>query len=194
MGTKGRDIVIWLYGLLMLMAAMALISGKILFGRVLFILALLNGFALLYFYAVYLPKAKKYSREELKLKTVVLLPIWNWWGKILTGSRINGRVKKTFEIHLNDIEGGEGGLAAYIKNYRRDLISIAGRDNMSGNLVIWESHLPPPSVFRKAIREREKIQKAYLKKGGYGIPYPPFVSLHLKANKKRIYRGAYYIE
>ncbi len=193
MGTKGRDLLIWIYILAILLSIALNLTGYLHYGSIFLDIALATFLPIAWFYFVTLKFASKKSKR-LGLDLIMLVPIYTWWAKIFTRRTlaIPETVRKGYEVHFRtDIP--EYSLQIYLQLLDKELTKIANMDDMVKALVLWESHIPVPSRFRKLITEQNKKNQAFYTKGGWGIPYPPFVSPHLRKNRRRIHKGAYYI-
>jgi hypothetical protein len=158
MGTKGRDIVFWLFALTGTGAA--LLRSKLLFWAALV-------FALLFFYhfAVERPRAIRESREK-GLRMAVLVPLWPFLARFLTGKKIAGKWGQAYEIHA------PADSKNFVRELERDLTFIE-RFYPRPALYLWETPAPVPAGIRKLIRDREKDGKAFWAKGPWPAPKAP---------------------
>ncbi|MEG6617496.1 hypothetical protein V6C27_13870 [Peptococcaceae bacterium 1198_IL3148] len=191
MGTKGRDVVIWLMmGIFAPLAIITLLLGNKSLGISLYTCYLLTIIPILWFYLVEVPNSKKIS-QDLELDFIILMPVNVSWVKLFTRKFTKYPIKKAYEIHLKT--NVHQNLSTYFENLDDDLLKILNNVNMQDTLVIWETPSPVPSRFRKLIKEKRLLNQAIYEKGGWGIPYPPFVNHYLKKYKNRVYHGAYLI-
>ena len=161
MGTKGRDIVFWLF--VLFLAGAALIKSKSLFWA-----ASGDACLLAVYYRLYVPLAIKQSRV-MGLKTVVLLPLWPTFAglyKYLTGGdSLYGSWGRAYEIHILNNEPDK-----FLKKVEDDLMMI--NSTMSG-VFYWETSAPVPAAFRRLIRQKILEGRAFWRKGTWPIPRMP---------------------
>lgn len=175
MGTKGRDIVFWLF--VIAVAGAALSGSKFLFWA-----AFLLTLFLVNYQVFYLPWSIKKSREK-NLEIVVLLPIW-WPFTLLYGSfvkrYISGKWRKAYEIHINCKDP-----IGLVSKLEKDLLLM--KDNMTG-LFLWETSAPVPARFKRLIKEYSKDKKAFWVKGSWPVPKMPLSGMQII--KKHVRHGA----
>lgn len=162
MGTKGRDIVFWLF--VLFLAGAALFKSKVLFWAA-------SGFACLLaaYYRIYVPAAIKRSRA-MGLKAVVLLPLWPGFAhlyRLMAGRRIAGKWKRAWEIHVT---GASPELDSFLRQLQADLARV--RHTKAG-LFYWETSAPVPSAVRRLIRDSTRQGRAFWRKGAWPVPRAP---------------------
>ena len=180
MGTKGRDICLWMFFTLIM--SCLLTNG--IARTVIFALALLMAMGILYYYTWYLSSAVRRSRD-LGLRLAILLPVNAFWAKLLLRlamERMNFR--GAYEVHIK--KGGKYALCDYLSLFTSDL-EIARR-TFPGSVFMWETSAPLPLFVRRLVRQGSVNGSAFLKSGGWPVPRFPFTELDLK--KGRVKRGA----
>jgi hypothetical protein len=180
MGTKGRDICLWLFFTLIM--ACLLING---IARIfIFAVALLMAMGIMYYYTRYLPGAIKRSRN-MGLSMIVLLPLNALLARLLLqldGERLSFR--GAYEVHIK--KGKKPALGDYLKLFTSDLEIV--RRACPGSVFIWETSAPLPLFVRRLVRQGSADGSAFLKNGGWPVPRFPFTELELK--KGRVKHGA----
>lgn len=184
MGTKGRDLALYLY------FAMALggMAGRLVgFPAMPFLLLtiLLAGLIVAY-YLFSVPKAEKHSRE-IGLKGVILLPLWRRWAGFLCFTakyKITGRYKQAFEVHVR-LPAGKGP-KEFLALLDADL-NLA-RAKLPGSLFIWETSAPLPGTIRALVRQGKERGTAFWKEGRW--PFLRFPGTGLDLRKGRVRHGA----
>jgi hypothetical protein len=180
MGTKGRDICLWLFFTLII--ACLAING--LARTVIFTVDLMVATGILYYYTRYLPGAIKRSRN-MGLTMVALLPLNTLLARLLLkldGERM--RFRGAYEVHIK--KGERHVLGAYLKLLASDLQIV--RKSCPGSVLIWETPAPLPLFVRRLIRQGSADGSAFLKNGKWPMPSFPFTGMELK--KGRVKRGA----
>jgi len=184
MGTKGRDLALYLYFGSFLIIAYLVITEKSKSYINLFVLILsLSCLYIVYYYAFYLPKAVKESRFE-GFNSLILLPMYNWWVKTLLmamGNNINITNQKAFELHLE--VPNEVGLQDFLMLFEEDLKLLLAKKQ--GALILWETHVPIPQRVRSMLRMEIKNGNAFWQKKRWPIPRPPFTYTNLNKQKAR---------
>lgn len=180
MGTKGRDIFLYLF----FMNAFVTVAGKLLGfpATPFFFVAFATGIVAL-LYIPYLSRARKWSRN-LGLQHVVLLPIPCRQAEILNllaGEKIKGQAKRAFEVH---VESPKLGLPEFLKVLSEDLALV--KEKLPGSLFIWETSAPIPSFVRLLIKEKRKRGEAFWKKGRWAVPHFPLTARNMKKDRVRI--------
>lgn len=183
MGSKGKDLCLWLFTGVFVLSLIA--------GPDLRFLALLSIFALYigYHYLVYVPRAVGES-GKIGLETVVLLPVCRPWVRFLlalSGRKIPYSFQRAFEVH---VAGAKSGLSNYLEDVASDLRMVQSK--FPGTLFLWETSAPLPSMIRKLVRGGKRDGTAFLDSKGWPIPRFPFTELDLE--KGRIRRGAIYLK
>jgi|GEM_PF-5693507 len=120
MGTKGRDIALWLY--------FAFSLGSII-KTILVYPAFVCLLALGYFYLFEKPRAILYRQMRL-------LPVNKYVAKLLIFNKIKGW-DDAYEVHINFTKKP---LKVQLKNIQQDICEIIGS---RPGLYIWESHINP---------------------------------------------------
>ncbi len=175
MGTKGRDIVFWLF--VLSITGATLLGNKSLFW-IAFVFALILGCYQVFYLTWSINKSRRGN-----LEIVVLLPIW-WPFTLLYGSfvrgYINGKWRQTYEIHITckDPRG-------LVSKLEEDLLFM--KDNMTG-LFLWETSVPVPARFKRLIKEYSKNKKAFWIRGSWPIPKMPLSGMQIV--KKHVRHGA----
>ena len=180
MGTKGRDVCLWLF--FTLIVACLLFSG--IARIVIFAVALLMAMGILYYYTWYLPGAIKRSRN-MGLSMIVLIPLNALLARLLLqldGERMSFR--GAYEVHIKN--GEKYALGDYLKLFTSDLETA--RRTLPGSVFIWETSAPLPLFVRRLVRQGSADGSAFLKNGGWPVPRFPFTELELK--KGRVKHGA----
>ncbi len=183
MGTKGRDLVLYLFFSNFLLVVTGSLLGFPVIPFSLIILSL--ACMLVYYYFVYFPKAKKYS-QKLGLRHVVLLPLnykWAVWLLFLAKRRFSLQSDKAHEIHINMTDSKSS--KEYYFLLDRDLQKII--ETMQG-LFLWETAAPIPASVRSFLRGQTMKGLCFWEKGQWPIARFPFTKLDLK--KKNIRRGS----
>lgn len=180
MGTKGRDIFLYLFFL----NAFVTVAGKRLGfpATPFFFVVLITGIAAL-LYIPYLSWARKWSRN-LGLKHVVLLPITCRQAELLillAGEKIKGKARRAFEVH---VESPKLGLPEFLKVLSEDLALV--REKLPGSLFIWETSAPIPSFVRSLVKEKRKKGEAFWIKGRWVVPHFPLTARDIKKDRVRI--------
>lgn len=186
MGTKGCDFFLWWsYASCVLMFLGIAIGYREPF---LFWHFMVPSLAFAWFHIIELPKAKKKSRK-MGLKVVCLVPINKHLARwlIVSKGRIKNTEKGAFEIHLNPkIKEGTTSIHQLLADIDHDLLII--KKKYPGFLFIWETFLPPPSKYRRYIKQLENRGCAIFQKGRWPIPKPPLAGRRIKTGHIR--RGA----
>lgn len=179
MGTKGRDVFLWLVFLSFLTLVVGFLAG--LPVRPLGFFVFFSGLAYFSFFP-YLSRARKRSRE-LGLRWVVLLPLHPRWAELLlslSGKELCREWEKAFEVH---VEAPPGVFPwEFVKGLSFDL-ELAARE-FPGCLFLWESHVPIPDFVRKLIREGWGLWE----EGRWFVPRFPLTARETKG--KKVKRGA----
>jgi hypothetical protein len=178
MGTKGRDVCLWLFFLLVLIA---FARGVAVYATPLAMFCLAFY---LYYNLLYLPGAIKRSRK-MGLNMAVLLPLNTLWARMLLwldGDRMNFR--GAYEVHIR--QGEKHALGEYLKYFTSDL-EIAQR-TFPGAVFMWETSAPLPLFVRRLIRQGSIDGSAFLKSSGWPVPRFPFTGTDMK--KGRVKHGA----
>lgn len=183
MGTKGRDIFLYLF----FFSAFITVTGRLLGFPVTFFfyLVLATGIAAV-LYIPYLGLCKRWSRR-LGLKCVVLLPVPLWQAKVLifmAGEKLKGRAKRAFEIH---IKSPNLGLSGFLKVLEGDLMTL--KEKLPNSLFMWETTAPVPASIRSLIKEKHRKGEAFWKEGRWAVPHFPFTARDMR--KGRVRFGAY---
>jgi hypothetical protein len=179
MGTKGRDICLWLYFALVFSSILASGTAR----TAIFAAVLLPAASFVYYCAWYHPKALRKSKE-LGMNAVVLLPMNTFWAKLLLyldGERMEC-FSGAYEVH---IKGCKQNMGDYLKKLSSDLDVAA--NTFPGALFMWETSAPLPLMIRRMIRQGSS-GTAFLKKGKWPVPGFPFTGRHLK--KGHVKHGA----
>lgn len=183
MGTKGRDLVLWLLVLLVPAAAVASLLGAD-YGAKAFWLALGCTAGLGVFERVTIPRARRRS-QAWGLKHVVLLPINRWWAALLLAAA--GRrmpwCERAYEIH---IPNSPSNLHDYLVEVEADL--LRAKDILPGCLFLWETSAPVPSRIRRLIRDLKKDGLAFWEPGMWPVPRFPLIPSQI--DKRHVRRGA----
>lgn len=187
MGTKGRDIVLYLYFLIFILIILeAIFSWGEGVKTLLFLLFMINLGLIINYYFNSTPRAKKASKKA-GFKILVLLPISLRWADFLV--RLSGQdlsaKRNAYEVHL-DIPKSKYELSKILELMDHDLRLLS--KNHQGDLILWETHVPLPNYIRQIIRTEIQKGNAFWKKGSFPIPKPPFV--YKKLDKKRSRYGA----
>ena len=177
MGTKGKDLVFWLF--------IVSISGAVTLKHIVFTwTALCFAFLLIIYYKFYIPKAIQQTKM-LGLKTIVLLPLWPGFTnlyRIMAGKTFGKG--KAYEFHIINAKP-----AGFLKNLENDLMVI--KHTVPG-VFYWETSAPVPAVIRSVIRQKIRDGKALWQKGTWPIPRAPGAAREIA--KKHCYVGAIYLE
>jgi hypothetical protein len=180
MGTKGRDICLWLFFALIMACLLA--NGAI---RIpIFAMALLMALGILHYYTRYLPNAIKSSRN-MGLNMIVLLPLNTFLARALLqldGERIS--FCGAYEVHIR--KGEKHALGDYLRLFTLDL-EIA-RMASPGSVFVWETSAPLPLFVRRLVRQGSADGSAFLKRGGWPLPKFPFTETDLQSG--RVKHGA----
>jgi len=179
MGTKGRNIVLWLLLISLGTVVIALIAGNRTAGQYFFLVAVTLVLFWIKFSFIDMPKARKKS-IEIGLEVIDLLPINPVWAKWLV--KKPWPVAYAYEIHLRLQVIPPKNL---ITGMERDLAYI--EQNMQG-LFLWETNIAVPHRIRRLIKRYESIELAVWETGTWPVPKPPLVGL--KPGKKPVRRGA----
>ncbi|OPY63681.1 MAG: hypothetical protein A4E56_00404 [Pelotomaculum sp. PtaU1.Bin065] len=183
MGTRGRDLALWLF----FIAATAYVTGWFCGRPVLtiFYLTLTAGVISLGYYPYEL-HARIKSRKG-GFKHVVLLEMWPWWAKWLirnSGCKVNKNISKSFEVHILTPKGIE--MTEFIRYLDRDL-KLAEKKYPNA-IFLWETTAPLPSYFRTQVRKKSKTGEGFWLAGGW--PLPRFPLVNGKSNKNgKLRRG-----
>lgn len=189
MGTKGRDILIWFSFMAIILSSALSLLGYSMAGRLFIFISVLSTLLIMWHLSKGMLRAEKNS-ARMGLNIVMLMPVYKWLALGFVMGKIKGNIKKAYEIHFRT-DVVKNSLNEYLQVLDRDLVMLSESTSMLGALVMWESHIPVPSRFRRLIRTKEAEKEAFYVKGGWGIPYPPFVNPMLKKNKSRVYHGAF---
>lgn len=186
MGTKGRDMALYGYfgGFILFLTAKWVKAGKGWETLSLFVM-LASLSILLHYFWIYVPKAKRDSKEA-GFCVLVLLPIYRWWANFLlwlAGKKIRA-VDMAFEVHV-EFEKPEN-LNTFLNLMSNDLRLML--EKYQNALMMWETHVPLPHIVRKVIRTEQAKGNAFWEKGSWPIPKPPFI--YLRLDRKRARYGA----
>ncbi|MBO8128247.1 MAG: hypothetical protein H0Z39_03485 [Peptococcaceae bacterium] len=192
MGTKGRDLLLWLFTLTSLVVlALSRYPSTLTWAKGLLWVAILSAGMILWFICYTLPKAHRDSRKQ-GFGTVVLLPVNRWWALLLiylSGERICGTPRRAYEIHiLFSKELSKLSIWEFLKRLEDDL--ILAKDSLPGCLFLWETPAPVPSTIRQLIRDLAVQGNAFWQTGRWPIPELPFLPSLLKKKKRHVHRGA----
>lgn len=176
MGTKGRDIAMWLLIITIPLVVSLLIMGQLILARILLSITLGATVWFLFFQYVTVPTALRTS-QIIGLHSVVLVPIDLWWAtRIMKRANMLGYCKRAYEIH---VLGTSDNIGDFTRNLDDDLKKIAIL-SLKDTLFIWETPAPIPWKVRKMIRDKVLESKAFWNEGGWEISRPPFISKPLK--------------
>lgn len=186
MGTKGRDMLLWLFIVVTIIALVAGAAGCRRLAAPLFWIQIVIALAVGYYYWVYRPRAIVASRAR-SLEVLVLMPVqrfWADWLLRLSGKRIRKKWLQAYEIHL--LPGPKRKLVPFLKALEKDL-TILEKD-MPGCLFLWETSAPVPCRFRHLIRELVPTGTAFWERGGWPVPRIPGISTGIV--KEKCHHGA----
>lgn len=173
LGTKGRDILIWL--LYAFLALSILTKSTILSTLTLLICTILIPFYLT------LPLTK------IRKDNLILMPIHVTLAKRLTRNRINLANSipvplKAYEIHV-DFKPNQ-----LIKHQWFDVAKKI--EKLPPGLYLWESFIPIPKRLQGQFDALQKQGLAFVEKGTF-LPRPPFIYLYRHKSKKPVSHGAF---
>lgn len=187
MGTKGRDMLLWLFIVVTLIALVAGAAGCRRLAAPLFWMQIVIALAVGYYYWVYRPRAIVASRAR-SLEVLVLMPVqrfWADWLLRLSGKKIRRQWLQAYEIHLQPgLNKSE--LVPFLKALEKDLMIL--EKDMPGCLFLWETSAPVPSRSRHLIRELAPRRMAFWERGGWPVPRIPGISRGIV--KKKCHYGA----
>jgi hypothetical protein len=178
MGTKGRDVGLWAFFVLVVVSMF--VRGVV--WRAVFMAMFCLAALFTYYCCWYLPGAVRRSRC-MGLEMTVLLPLNALWARLLLGKNIRAGYKEAFEVHLI---GQKHVLGDYLKLFTDDL--ELARKTFPGAVFMWESSVPLPLFVRKLIRQGSRDGSAFLQEGGWPVLSFPFTERDLR--KGRVKRGA----
>lgn len=184
MGTKGRDLSVWLVlgsGSLAVVTVPLSIKIAAIFMTI-FMLSLIG-------YVIFFRQCHQAQKRArgLGLKAIVLLPLPVWWARLIARYRVKGEIRGAFEIHLS--LKGLMPVTDIQKAINCDLDILAGLDSLTDCLFIWETHIPLPAKYRRLIRQLRETGAAVLEPGRWPIPSPPTMGVYLKRHKAHVKKG-----
>ncbi|MQL53971.1 hypothetical protein GFC01_17245 [Desulfofundulus thermobenzoicus] len=154
MGTKGRDVIMWL---IIINGAIALFTGSGILSCVEIVLCAA------FFYSIL------EARRAIKYEYIRLVPVNRHWAKLLVRNRIVGCWDRAYEVHVKYRPGED--VRKQRDGVERDLQLIY---ETRPGLYLWETATSVPGSFKKLIREKAAEGKAFWEKGCF-LPRPPFV-------------------
>jgi hypothetical protein len=175
MGTKGRDVCLWLFFSL---APITFVKGV---ARYAALMAMFCLALYLYYSLLYLPGALRRSRE-MGLNMAVLLPLNGSWASLmlwLDKERMD--FHGAYEVHIRKVE--KHALGEYLKHFTSDLEIV--QRTFPGAVFMWETSAPLPLFVRKLVRQGFTDGSAFLKRGCWPVPRFPFTGTDLKRGRVR---------
>ncbi len=165
MGTKGRDIVLWLF---FLFTIIGMFVSDMLYPLI-FCTLLLAKF---YFY--------DQKKKTIKYRQVVLVPINSVLAQLLIRGKLTGEWEKAYEIHIIFDQRP-------IREQRNNIVADIEEISKKPALYLFETHVGIPMPVKRLISENG----GFLKKGVF-LPRPPFV--YRKRKSKKLSYGAVIIK
>lgn len=187
-GTKGRDLHLWLTAIASVAGGAAWLQGACLPGRA---LLLLSAVAFCCFWVIQwidIPRARRWSRA-LGLKHVVVVPVSPRWVSILLAlaRRRLPCSRRAYEVHISAASAaGTVTTGEHLKTLEEDLITL--KDILPGCLLLWETSAPIPSSIRRIIRSLQRQGCAIWERGRW--PVPGFPLMPSKLDYRHVRRGA----
>lgn len=171
-GTKGRDIVVWVF---ILSAATGIITPYSMYALYPIGLCIL---VLIHFYWIERPAAIHYRQ-------VALLPINPFLARLLLRKRsLQGKWDAAYEVHIMFSD------TASLKEQRNNIVSdLQDIIKTRPGLYLWETHVAIPLPIRGIVKDLEKEGVGFQKQGVF-LPRPPFVYTKRRSNKPLCYGAA----
>lgn len=159
-GTKGRDIVLWLF---FMFSFFGIFSSYMLYPMILCALLL----AKFYFYE---------RKKIIEYRQVVLMPISPILGRLLIKKyKLQEEWSKAYEVHILFDKKS-------VREQRNSIVSDIKEISKQPGLYIWETHVGIPMPVKMIIKNLERSGAGFFKEGVF-LPRPPFVYIKRKSNK-----------
>ncbi len=161
-GTKGRDIVLWIFLLFSVIGAFSAMLYPLIIC--LFCILLIAKF---YFYD---------QKRTIKYRQVVLLPINPFLARLIIKGKLKGEWEKAYEIHIMFNEKP-------LREQRNNIVADIEEISKEPALYLFETHVGMPMPVKKLIEENG----GFLEKGVF-LPRPPLA--YRKRKSKKLSYGA----
>lgn len=186
MGTKGRDLVIWVFYIISILEVVLSFSKNLPAARSVMLVNILLLLMVVKFNLKV--RAAKVRSKDDGLKLLVTLPIsavYARWLMAISKTRIDTDfVDEAAELHVNN--KCRYNPAEFVQLMEKDLDLL--KSSPGKRLYIWETNVPVPCEFRQLIKQMVTREQAVWQKGRWPVPAPPLISGHNKG--KYIRRGA----
>ncbi|MEG6512410.1 hypothetical protein V6C32_10850 [Desulforamulus ruminis] len=185
MGVKGRNLLYGLYLFTGLAALLLKVGGYETPARWMLVLmgVLITSIGAFYYRV---RAARKESRTQ-GLKLLFLLPVSRSYIRALlalSDDQLDQPFQRAYEIHINTHQ--KLPLNDFTQQLKEDLAYLKNHFNQT--LFVWETNVPLPLSFRQLIKEAEKRNQAFWKKGRWPGVAPTFAS---RPKHKYTRRGAF---